>query len=82
MENPTCFTKIITSWYSTLKALLGLKMTAITRPFQRALNECFEINTFASIIENPIFGDHTQEWRSATLFLRFPISKYFYGKGI
>jgi hypothetical protein len=43
-------------------------MTAIARPFQRAINECGEINTFVVISNKPSFGDHMREWQSETLF--------------
>ena len=49
------------------KAVLELKMTSITRPFQQALDEC-EINSIAVIIKNTSFGDATWEWRSMSLF--------------
>ena len=44
---------------SSLKkiAVLVLKMTAITIPFQQALDEWCEINSFAVIVENPSLGD-------------------------
>ncbi len=40
--------------------VLGLKMTAVTRPFQRALTEYCGINISAAIHENPIFGNYTR----------------------
>ncbi len=49
-------------------AVLGLKMTAIARPFHGAINECGEINTFVVINNKPSFDDHIREWQSETLF--------------
>jgi len=43
-----------------LKNDLVLKMTAITRPFQQALDEWCEINSFAVIVEKPSFDDTTR----------------------
>jgi len=41
-------------------AVYELKMIKISIPFDRAFNECIQINTFAVIIEKPTFGDHIQ----------------------
>ena len=41
---------------SLKNAVLVLKMTAMTRPFQQALDEWCEIASFAVIMENPGFG--------------------------
>ena len=51
-------------------AILGLKMTTNTIPFQRAFDECCESNIYSVIIENPSFGDATRELHSSTLFWR------------
>ena len=68
---------------SFYKVDLVFKMTVLTRPFQRAINQYCSIHSSYAINEKPIFGKYTLKRRSATKFdLRGLSLKKYYGKPI